>query len=189
MSGWSWHRFMFPLWVSLGVFIFSFSINHALFSNRLIVISRCRGGMQQAHASKRVKYMVKHLVYDCPFKPKRSHLTVFLVQSEVCQQLTDGLAWNYVQEFMVPRSGLLLTLGIHWFFFKNHHEVNIYGYELSTSIGWITVKQVRITLNNLRNNFSFNFFSSIILFLQYFGLWPNQRTTNYFPMSLSCCLC
>ena len=39
-----------------------------------------------------------------------------LVQTEISQQLLDGLPWNLVQAVMVPRRWILLTLVIPWLF-------------------------------------------------------------------------
>lgn len=49
-----------------------------------------------------------------------------LGQTEIFHQLWDGLPWNFVQTFMVPKVWMLLTLVIPWLFLQWHHEVDFF---------------------------------------------------------------
>ncbi len=64
-----------------------------------------------------------------------------LVQTEISQQLQNGLPLNFVQTFMVPRGWIFLTLVIP---LEHHHEFDIYSFDwnILTTIGWIAIKKI-----------------------------------------------
>lgn len=88
----------------LKLFFFSFlcSINHALFPNRLIVISTCRGGMHQPHTDSSIFGRASRVLWSATSICQ-------VVHTEILQQPLDGLRWNFV-EYTMSRIGCMESL-------------------------------------------------------------------------------
>ncbi len=113
-----------------------------------------------------------------------THVLISLVQTEICQQLLDGLLWDLVQTFMVPRGWILMTLVITWLFLQRLQWVKVFTY-LRTQFYIHNYGSQMMYPNNIGDSLTFHLVPSSSQISISPTLWFITCKTNDIPISFS----